>query len=137
MKKYLVFISFILVFSMTIMTGCGSGQETADQSTDQTAEQSTQTAAAETGTSDATNPDGSAVAEGSSAQDTTLAGGASSDGAAGTEPAGNASVIVQSNNAITDAEKQQILNELNSEIDSLINSLNGLEDATDADLTFE
>ena len=48
-----------------------------------------------------------------------------------------ATIIAKSNNAVTDSEKQLILNNLNSEIDNLINSINALDEVQASDLTLE
>lgn len=47
-----------------------------------------------------------------------------------------ASIVAKSNNTISDSEKKKILDELNTEIDSLIKNVNELEDAQDSDLTY-
>lgn len=48
-----------------------------------------------------------------------------------------ATIIAQSNNAVTDSEKQKILRDLNGEIDNLINRINALDSIQESDLTFE
>jgi len=50
---------------------------------------------------------------------------------------GGTSIIVKSDNAITDADKLEVLGELETEIDALVTSLNNLEDAPDTELTYE
>ncbi len=47
-----------------------------------------------------------------------------------------ASVIVKSDNIVTNAEKQQVLTELNGEIDDLLESLNQLDEVDESELEF-
>ncbi|AET67919.1 hypothetical protein Desor_2328 [Desulfosporosinus orientis DSM 765] len=53
------------------------------------------------------------------------------------EPNGDITIITKSNNAYTDAQKLETLEELTGEIDKLIESLKNLEDVPDSELSFE
>ena len=47
-----------------------------------------------------------------------------------------AAVIVKSDNIVTDADKQEVLNQLQNEVDSMVDSLNNMDDVSDSDLKF-
>jgi len=61
---------------------------------------------------------------------------ASAEDSQADDPSGFASVIVKSDNTVTDVEKQEVLNELESEIDTLVNILNQLDEVTESDLDY-
>ena len=66
-------------------------------------------------------------------------GEGSTSPAEGEQPANqtNVNIITKSDNIYTDAQKQEILNQLTEEIDKLIQSINNLEDAQDSELIFD
>jgi|GEM_PF-5139166 len=117
-RRYLII--GILMLALLCLTACGTSSQTTGDS-DNSSERSP--------TSEMTNaPDVNSGSDGNEAivaDDQPIAG------------ENGATILAQSNNAITDSEKQKILNELNTEIDSLINSINALDDVSDSDLTFE
>jgi hypothetical protein len=43
-------------------------------------------------------------------------------------------VVAESSNAVSDKEKQKILNDLSSQLDDTLNSIEGMEDVDDSDL---
>lgn len=68
-----------------------------------------------------------------------LLGEGSASPAGGEQPANqtNVNIITKSDNIYTDAQKQEILNQLTEEIDQLIQGINNLEDAQDSELIFD
>jgi hypothetical protein len=110
----------ILMLTLLGLTACGTSSQTTGDS-DSSGEVLSTSEMSSTSAVNSGSDDNEAIA----ADDQPIAG------------ENGATILAQSNNAITDSEKQKILNELNTEIDSLINSINALDDVSDSDLTFE
>lgn len=120
MSKKVIILGVFLILGLFIVIGCnGSRQNVAPTN------ESTNTGVETALPSDPAQPGGASMPANS--------GDIPESDGSGT----SASIIVQSDNAVTDAEKLAVLNELQSEIDNLIDSLNNLEDASDSELTFE
>ncbi|OLN32049.1 hypothetical protein [Desulfosporosinus metallidurans] len=48
--------------------------------------------------------------------------------------AGGAAIVAKSENIMSSSDKEELLNQVNKELDSLFSNINNLEDAQDADL---
>lgn len=49
----------------------------------------------------------------------------------------DSSIIAESSNAISDKEKEEIINDLSNQLDSALNNVNDLEDLNDSDLNVD
>ncbi len=123
MKRNILVVSLVLMVGLLSLTACGANNEASKTSNDSIG-LSTDAALTET-------VDTSADVSSEQQTNTQQANDQLSSNGNG------ATILAQSNNAITDTEKQKILTELNTKIDSLINSINALDDVQESDLTFE
>ena len=112
MRKIIVITTIIII--TLVLTGCGNGN--LPSKPNETSTKTTQSAGNDANQQPKT-PDSTAKSTGSSNQ-----------------PTGATSIVAKSENIMSSSDKEELLNQVDKELDSLFNNINKLEDAQDADL---
>ncbi len=107
MRKIIVLTIFILTL---VLTGCGNGHTASKQN------ESSQEATPQAG-NDAKNSTAKSASSSTSTQ----------------KPEGTA-IVARSENIMSGSDKEELLNQVDKELDSLFSNINNLEDTQDADL---
>jgi len=112
LRKIIVITTIIII--TLVLTGCGNGN--LPSKPNETSTKTTQSAGNDANQQPKT-PDSTAKSTGSSNQ-----------------PTGATSIVAKSENIMSSSDKEELLNQVDKELDSLFNNINKLEDAQDADL---
>lgn len=107
MKK--IIVGMILILTL-VLTGCGNGNTASKQN------ETSQNTASQAG---------------NGAKDSTAKSAGTSTS---TQTPGSGTIVAKSENIMSSSEKEELLNQVDKELDSLFSNINNLEDAQDTDL---